>query len=158
MNAKDAINTLKPKKWAKTPPADRLRLLELVRENLKAYGDALATSDSKMKNELIGEQSYTNPISKVGTVVPMANTVSAAIELYEGLVHGEMPEPLNMRQDGGDNASDPIIVTEAIYAAATDGTKQLRYIAGPDAEQLIAARKQMGDPEYLELMKGTMGL
>ncbi|MFT3979268.1 MAG: SDR family oxidoreductase [Ferruginibacter sp.] len=54
--------------------------------------------------------------------------------------------------------SEPILVAETIYKAATDGTDQLRYIAGPDAEQIIAARKQMNDPEYLALMRSRFGL
>ena len=38
-------------------------------------------------------------------------------------------------------ASDPHLVSEVIYRAATDGTSQLRYIAGDDAEQMIATSK-----------------
>ncbi len=56
----------------------------------------------------------------------------------------------------GAQGSDPIIVAEAIYQAATDGSDQMRYIAGPDAEQLIAARKQMDDAEYIAMMKSQM--
>lgn len=59
---------------------------------------------------------------------------------------------------GADGASDPIIVAETVWQAATDGTDQLRYIAGDDAKQIIAARKQMDDPEYLALVRGQMGL
>ena len=100
MKAAEAIDGLDPKKWAQTSPAERLALLEAVRENLKGLGDALATSDSKMKNGLIGETLYSDPFSKIATVVPMANTVTAAIEVYEGLVHGEMPEPLSVTPVG----------------------------------------------------------
>lgn len=39
---------------------------------------------------------FTNPVSLVATIVPMANTVTACIDLYESLVHGEMPEPLEI--------------------------------------------------------------
>ncbi|MCK8462943.1 hypothetical protein MUY35_03660 [Aliiroseovarius sp. S1339] len=39
MNAKDAIDQLDPQTWAKTTPAERLQLLEEVRENMKRYGD-----------------------------------------------------------------------------------------------------------------------
>lgn len=55
------------------------------------------------------------------------------------------------------NGSEPILVAETIYKAATDGTNQLRYIAGPDAEQIIAARKQMNDPEFLGLIRSQFG-
>lgn len=62
-----------------------------------------------------------------------------------------------MAQAGSQN-SEPIIVAEAIWQAATDGTDQMRYIAGPDAEQIIAARKAMDDPEYLAMVRANMGL
>jgi len=61
-------------------------------------------------------------------------------------------------QNAGSNSSEPIIVAEKIYEAATDGKKQLRYIAGTDAEQIIAARKQLDDDAYMALMKQQMGL
>lgn len=54
--------------------------------------------------------------------------------------------------------SDPVIAAQTVWEAATDGTNQLRYIAGEDAKQIIAARKQMDDPEYLALMRSQMGL
>ena len=54
--------------------------------------------------------------------------------------------------------SDPIIVAQTVWEAATDGTNQLRYIAGEDARQIIAARRQMDDPEYLALVRSQMGL
>lgn len=60
--------------------------------------------------------------------------------------------------EAGADGSEPILVAETIYKAATDGTDQLRYIAGPDAEQIIAARKQMDDPEYLQLIRSQYGL
>ena len=56
------------------------------------------------------------------------------------------------------NSSEPILVAEKIYEAATDGTDQLRYIAGSDAEQIIAARKQLEDVAYMAMIKSTMGL
>ena len=102
MIAIQAIDHLEPEKWAATPAHERLALLEAVRENMKRYGDELATSDTNMKNSLIGEELYTDPLSKIATVVPMANTVTAAIEVYEGLVHGEMPKPLSVTEVGDD--------------------------------------------------------
>lgn len=58
----------------------------------------------------------------------------------------------------GQAGSDPTVVAETVWQAATDGTSQLRYIAGEDAKQIIAARKQMDDPEYLALVRAQMGL
>ena len=61
-------------------------------------------------------------------------------------------------EQAGSQHSEPIIVAEKIYEAATDGKDQLRYIAGEDAEQIIAARKQMDDFEYLAMMKEQIGI
>lgn len=62
-----------------------------------------------------------------------------------------------MQQMGG-QGSEPVIVAEKIYEAATDGKKQLRYIAGADAEQVIAARKQLDDEAYMAMIRQQMGL
>ena len=64
---------------------------------------------------------------------------------------------LGMQKAGSVN-SEPIIVAEKIYEAATDGKNQLRYIAGADAEQIIAARKQLDDDAYIAMIKQQMGL
>ena len=62
-----------------------------------------------------------------------------------------------MKQAGSNN-SEPIVVAEKIYEAATDGKNQLRYIAGADAEQIILARKQLDDDAYMAMLKQNMGL
>ena len=62
-----------------------------------------------------------------------------------------------MQQAGSVN-SEPIVVSEKIYEAATDDKSQLRYIAGADAEQIIAARKELDDDMYMQMIKQQMGL
>lgn len=102
MNATEAIDQLDPVKWAETSPAQRLHLLEAVRANMKQYGDELAAADSRMKNDILGAPLYSLPVSKVGTVVPMANTVSAAIDLYESIIDGKLLQPLRVEKVGDD--------------------------------------------------------
>ena len=48
-----------------------------------------------------------------------------------------------------EKASEPIVVAEVIYRAATDDTNQLRYIAGED-EALFASRKAHDDATFLQ--------
>lgn len=55
-------------------------------------------------------------------------------------------------------ASEAEPIAEAIYAAITDGTDQLRYVMGADAEQLVGARAQMSDSEFIALIKQQVGL
>lgn len=47
------------------------------------------------------------------------------------------------------NASPASIVAEVIFEAATDGKKQLRYIAGEDAKMLIANREKYDDATFI---------
>ena len=98
MNATDAIDKLQPETWAATTAIERLHFLEAVRENMQRYAEELAASDAAMKNGLMGEELYSLPVSLIATIVPMANTISACIDLYESIVHGHMPEPLEITE------------------------------------------------------------
>lgn len=44
-------------------------------------------------------------------------------------------------------------VAETIFNAATDGTFQLRYVIGPDLEQMIALRDSSKDQDYVNTMR-----
>jgi NADP-dependent 3-hydroxy acid dehydrogenase YdfG len=55
-------------------------------------------------------------------------------------------------------ASEPVVVAEVIYEAATDGTDKLRYEAGPDAVQLMAQRKVADDATFIGGIKAQFGL
>ena len=49
--------------------------------------------------------------------------------------------------------SEPIVVAEVIYTAATDGEDKLRYPAGQDAIDKIARRRADGDEAFLDDMR-----
>lgn len=55
-------------------------------------------------------------------------------------------------------ASEPVVVAEVIYEAATDGTDKLRYEAGADAIQLMAQRKIADDATFIGGIKAQFGL
>ncbi|MEL6804698.1 MAG: SDR family oxidoreductase, partial [Bacteroidota bacterium] len=55
------------------------------------------------------------------------------------------------------NMSTADQIAAVIYIAATDGTNTLRYRAGADAEQLLAARDNMTDEEYFDMQKSQFG-
>jgi short-subunit dehydrogenase len=57
-----------------------------------------------------------------------------------------------------EHGSEPEVVAEVIYKAATDGTNQLRYTAGADAQQILANRKADDDATFLQAMKVQLGL
>lgn len=48
-------------------------------------------------------------------------------------------------------ASTPEQIAEVVYEAATDGKKQLRYVAGADAKGLYAQRLELGDEAFREM-------
>jgi hypothetical protein len=48
-------------------------------------------------------------------------------------------------------------VARAVWLAATDGSKRLRYPAGPDAEELAAMRRAFPGEDYPEQMRAVVG-
>lgn len=58
----------------------------------------------------------------------------------------------------GRTPSTPEMVAEVIYQAATDGTAQLRYIAGDDAKMVIETRAKISQDEYYAMMRKRLGL
>ncbi|MCY4308198.1 MAG: SDR family oxidoreductase [Rhodobacteraceae bacterium] len=54
--------------------------------------------------------------------------------------------------------SPPELVAEVIWTAVTDGTNQLRYHAGADAEMLLANRKAADDATFIGGLKQQFGL
>ena len=59
-------------------------------------------------------------------------------------------------QNPNNTVSPPSLVAEVIYEAATDGTNQLRYRAGDDANYLLDSRKKMTDDEFFSMMNNQM--
>ncbi len=55
-------------------------------------------------------------------------------------------------------ASHPSVIAETIFTAATDGTDQLRYTAGPDAAVIIGARKAQDDATFMQGIRDQFGL
>jgi NADP-dependent 3-hydroxy acid dehydrogenase YdfG len=55
-------------------------------------------------------------------------------------------------------ASSPSTVSEVIYRAATDGSQQLRYTAGEDVAQMLAARKSTDDETFMSGIQQQFGL
>ena len=59
-------------------------------------------------------------------------------------------------QNPENNSSPASLVAEVIYNAVTDGTDQLRYRAGDDANFLLDSRKTMSDKAFFEMMNNQM--
>jgi NAD(P)-dependent dehydrogenase (short-subunit alcohol dehydrogenase family) len=56
------------------------------------------------------------------------------------------------------NASHPDRVAEVIFRAVTDVGDRLRYEAGPDAEQMLAARRASDDATFIGSIRAQFGL
>ena len=74
------------------------------------------------------------------------------IEDYQPLIGALMKQ----WQNPNNTVSSPSLVAEVIYKAVTDGTAQLRYRAGEDANFLLDNRKKMTDAEFFEMMNNQM--
>ena len=56
-----------------------------------------------------------------------------------------------MRSRWLDSGNSPV-GAEVVYEAATDGKRQLRYIAGEDAKAIYAMRLQLGEEAFRKAM------
>ena len=77
-----------------------------------------------------------------------------SISEYQGLMQKLMAVMEPMLENG----SEPEVVAEVIYEAATDGTDQLRYVAGEDAKEWIKNRKELDDETFMEGTRQMIGL
>jgi NAD(P)-dependent dehydrogenase (short-subunit alcohol dehydrogenase family) len=75
------------------------------------------------------------------------------IEAYQPIVEALMKQ----WQNPSNTISPPSLVAEVIYGAVTDGSTQLRYRAGDDAEFLLDSRKRMTDEAFFAMMRQQMG-
>jgi NAD(P)-dependent dehydrogenase (short-subunit alcohol dehydrogenase family) len=48
--------------------------------------------------------------------------------------------------------SDPIDVAKVIFDASTDESGQIRFVAGKDAEMMLAERAELDDQQYMEMI------
>lgn len=70
---------------------------------------------------------------------------------------GKATALLKQWQNPNNTVSPPSLVAEVIYNAVTDGSTQLRYRAGDDANFLLDNRKKMTDEEFFSMMNNQMG-
>lgn len=61
-------------------------------------------------------------------------------------------------QAQGQAMDEPEVVAEVVYQAATDGTDQLRYLGGPTAAQMLAARAAADDTTFIGGVKQQFGI
>lgn len=75
--------------------------------------------------------------------------VSRSLDVATSPEYEEMTGSLFSNMEGMmEAASEPEEIAEVVYEAATDGKKQLRYVAGEDAKALYAQRLEMGDEVF----------
>lgn len=56
------------------------------------------------------------------------------------------------------NYSTAASIAEVIFTAATDGTGQVMYLAGQDAEQAYSLQRSLSEPQRLEMVRRHSGL
>lgn len=77
-----------------------------------------------------------------------------ALEDYQPLVQSFFSALGPMAEAG----QAPQIVAEAIFEAATDKSERLRYEVGPDAVQLLSARRSLDDAAFLGMIRQQFGI
>lgn len=70
----------------------------------------------------------------------------AGLSAYDASIQAAMATFMNPNR--AQDYSDASLIAEVIYQAATDGTPQLRYLAGKDALAMAAHRAGLTDEEY----------
>lgn len=56
------------------------------------------------------------------------------------------------------NGSSPEAIADVVHAAVTDGSDRLRYVAGADAQQYIAARGKSDDVDFFAAVRAQFGI
>ena len=79
-----------------------------------------------------------------------------AIDEYQPIVQKMMVVLSNEAVQS--QGSPPSVVADVIWEAVTDGTNTLRYAAGEDVKQFIAARNALSDEELFVAIKARLGL
>ncbi|MFP7288217.1 SDR family oxidoreductase [Shouchella clausii] len=69
--------------------------------------------------------------------------------------YSDMVQPLLQETIDSENTSSSELVAETIYQAATDGTNQMRYVVGKDAEMFLNRRKELGEEAFIQYMNQT---
>ena len=71
---------------------------------------------------------------------------------------GQVRSVLAAFNERGGAASTPEQIAEVLYTAATDGTSQLRYIAGADAQGILGAKSQMSEANFAAMIQKSFGV
>ena len=71
---------------------------------------------------------------------------------------GQVRSVLAAFGERGGAASTPEQIAEVIFTAATDGTSQLRYIAGDDAKAILGAKAQMSEADFAAMIQNNFGV
>ena len=71
---------------------------------------------------------------------------------------GQVRSVLAAFNERGGAASTPEQIAEVLFTAATDGTGQLRYIAGDDAKGILGAKNQMSEADFAAMIRNNFGV
>ncbi len=87
-----------------------------------------------------------------------SNTLSASQDMpippsYKSYFDQMMQSMMNYPFDDADEKQ----VADQVYAAACDESDRLRYLAGPDVEEMAKLRWSQSEEKYLTAMRDLMG-
>ena len=100
MSAKQAVDWVDSVRWTETPAAERLALLKQIQDNIEIHWREMAKADCRMKGLSLDDKANAHQVGTAmqATVVPLASNVAECINVYEELVKGRMPEPVEIKK------------------------------------------------------------
>ncbi|MBX7210258.1 MAG: aldehyde dehydrogenase family protein [Verrucomicrobiaceae bacterium] len=101
MNAHQAIDWVDADKWRKTSAREKLELLKTLQKRIKEYQSALYEAELTLHKIDKDDPSQLHR-SGYARIAPIgiAKNVAICIEVYESLVKGEMPKPMEVKKVG----------------------------------------------------------
>lgn len=102
MTVKSAMDWINPNHWLVISAEERLELLHQVQNNLSVYMDLLVASDCGTRNIDMQDSAQTHLLGSIlqSAIMPVANNLSACIDLYEHLVKHRLPNAVKKSDKG----------------------------------------------------------
>lgn len=153
-SASEAVERLSPERWNQTSYQERLTMLLQIQKNMAKHFPDITKAESDMRNSRIsksGEKTsgdiYNPELCVVTSVMGMATHITAAVELYQGLVKNKKGPSKFSKVKGTDDMYDirvgPLSIKDRLYYTTRRDTlrvqgKPTRILPKDQPTQVIA--------------------
>lgn len=104
MTVSSALDWINERNWLITSAEERLELLHQIQHNLSVYMDAVVAADCTARNIDLQDPSQAHLFGSIiqSVITPIANNLTACIELYEYFAKNRFPKPVRQSQKDND--------------------------------------------------------